>query len=88
MALDMKETLEQQVKIHNSRKNSEKQVNPEDYSFEFISNIYREHPPSYNKLQYEQELRKQAEEQQRRKKNLDYMSEEEYKLNANQLNVK
>ena len=43
-------------------------------SFQFISNLYRDHPPSYNKYQYQEELRKQAEEQKSKKKSLNYMS--------------
>ena len=83
----MKETLDQQVRIYNYKKHSDRVVNPEEMSFQFISHLYREHPPSYNKHEYQQQLRKQAEEQRNRKKNLNYMSEEQYKLNMNQLNV-
>lgn len=84
----MKETLDQQVKIYNYKKQSQKNTNPEDASFQFISDLYRAHPPAYDKNKYYEDLRKQAEEQRNRKKQANYMSDEEYKLNINQLNVK
>lgn len=53
LTINMKETLDQQVKIYNYKKYSDKQQNPEDSSFKFISDIYRDHPPAYDKHQYQ-----------------------------------
>lgn len=41
----------------------------------------------YNKREYSEYLKKQAEEQNERKKLHKYMSEEEYRINLNHLNV-
>lgn len=42
---------------------------------------------SYDKKEYSEYLRRQAEEQKKRKEYSKYMTEEEYRLNLNQLNV-
>ena len=84
---EVKETLDQQVKQHNYKKFEDSKINPEHYSYGVIGNIFRERAASYDKAKYVEELRMQAEEQKRKKKLENYMSEEEYRLNMNQLNV-
>ena len=84
---EVKETLDQQVKQHNYKKFEDSKINPEHYSYGVIGNIFRERVASYDKAKYVEELRMQAEEQRRKKKLENYMSEEEYRLNMNQLNV-
>lgn len=56
----MKDTLAQQVKIHDRKKMEEKMSNPEDSSFEFINEVFRDKPPTYNKSQYFSDLKVQA----------------------------
>lgn len=87
MTNSMKQTLDEQVKIYNYKKHSEKNVNPEDVSFGFIQNVFREHPPAYDKNKYYEELRMQAQEQKQRKRQANFMTDEEYRFNRNQLNV-
>ena len=49
--------------------------------------MFEDRPPKYDQKKYYEDLKKQAEEQKLKKKQLEYMSEEEYKFNRNQLNV-
>ena len=48
----MKETLDQQVKAHNYKKFEESKINPEQYSYGVISNVFRERGASYDKAKY------------------------------------
>jgi hypothetical protein len=49
--------------------------------------MFRQKPPAYDKNKYIEELRLQAEEQKRKRKMENFMTEDEYKFNVNQLNV-
>ena len=84
---NMIDSLQKQVKVYQNKKEQERRINPEDYSFNFMSEVFKNKYPSYNKHQYYEELRQQAEEQRKKRKKQFYMSEQEYKLNKNQLNV-
>lgn len=48
----MLHTLDNQIMVHNIRKMSEKHTNPEDNSFKFINNMFREKPAAYDKQKY------------------------------------
>lgn len=52
-----------------------------------IGNIFKEKQSPYDKRQYSEYLKRQADEQNQRKMRHKYMSEEEYRINMNQLNV-
>lgn len=84
----MKETLDQQVKIQSYKRAEEHRVNPEENSFAVISNMFREKPSPYDKRQYSDYLRMQAQEHKRKQNEWNHMSEQEYRLNLNQLNVR
>lgn len=49
---EVKETLDQQVKEHNYKKFEESKINPEQYSYGVISNVFRERAASYDKAKY------------------------------------
>lgn len=49
------------------RRTIEGKVNPEEASYEFISNMFRPKEQAYNKEAYKQELARQAEEQRQRR---------------------
>lgn len=72
----MMHTLDTQLKVQNIRKHEEKQMNPEENSFRFIDNMFREKPAAYDKHKYSEELKNQAEQQKQRKKIHKYMSQE------------
>ncbi len=82
----MKDTLEMQLQLLQHRRSEEKNSNPEQ-SYSFISGIFREKKAPFDKQQYCSFLEKQAQEQRLNKHQQHYMSEEEYRLNANQLTV-
>jgi hypothetical protein len=82
----MKDTLEMQLQLLNHRRSEEKSSNPEQ-SYSFINGIFREKKAPFDKQQYSQFLEKQAQEQRLNRQQQHYMSEEEYRLNANQLTV-
>ena len=63
----MKEVLTQQMREQAKRRTIEGKVNPEEVSYEFISNMFRPKEQKYNKEIYKQELAKQAEEQRQRR---------------------
>lgn len=52
-----------------------------------MSGVFKDHKRHYNKHEYSMFLDRQVEEQKRNKMQHKYMSEEEYRYNANQLNV-
>jgi hypothetical protein len=69
------------------RKEEEHRMNPEQASYSFISNVFREKKPAYDKKEYSMFLDRQSEEQRMKRLSQRYMSEEEYRYNSNQLNV-
>ena len=83
----MKQTLNKQVENHQWKSEQERRSNPADASYAVIGSLFREKPSPYNKKEYSEYLRKQAEEQSNRKMKEKFMSEEEYRINMNQLNV-
>jgi hypothetical protein len=83
----MKDTLEKQLELLNYKKNEETKANPEQASYSFIGNMFREKKAAFDKKEYAAFLAHQAEEQRNNKLQQRFMSEEEYRLNANQLNV-
>lgn len=85
--IEMRDTLEQQVEIHNHRKQEEGRPNPEQATYAFISNIFRERKAPFDKKEYSLFLERQAEQQRLSRRQQQFMSEEEYRLNANQLHV-
>jgi hypothetical protein len=85
--LEMKDTLEKQLQLLNCRRSEEKSGNPEQVTYSFINNMFREKKAPFDKREYSQFLDKQAEEQRLHKLQQHFMSEEEYKYNSNQLNV-
>jgi hypothetical protein len=85
--LEMRDTLEQQVEIHNHRRQEEGRPNPEQATYAFISSIFRERKAPFDKKEYSLFLERQAEEQRLTRRQQHYMTEEEYRLNANQLHV-
>ena len=52
-----------------------------------LGNLFREKKSPYDKREYMEYLRKQAEIQNSRRRKDKYMTEQEYKMNINQLNV-
>lgn len=83
----VKEYLDFQVVNHNHRLSEEKKIKPSDYSYSLLDNLFRERRSPYDKKQYYEYLRHQKDEKLEKKKKEGYMSEEEYKMNMNQLNV-
>ena len=83
----MKQTLNKQVENHQWKAEQERRSNPEEASYAVIGNLFREKPSPYNKKEYSEYLRRQAEEQSSRRMKDKFMSEEEYRINMNQLNV-
>ena len=83
----MKDTLERQLEVLHKKREEEGKTNPEQANYSFISNIFRDKKPAYDKKQYSMFLDKQHEEQRMNKMSEKYMNEEEYRLNSNQLNV-
>lgn len=57
----MKETLDQQIKLHNQKGEEEKKTNPEDISYAVIGNVFKEKITPFDKRQYSEYLRRQAE---------------------------
>ena len=45
----MKDTLERQLEDLNKKKEEEHKINPEQHNYSFISNIYRDKKPTYDK---------------------------------------
>ena len=83
----MKEVLDNQVIVNQRKKSEEKKMNPEENSYSVIGNVFRNRDSSFDKKKYYEFLTFQEKEQNRRKKNFNHMTDEEYKLNFNQLNV-
>jgi hypothetical protein len=79
--------LDHQVRELTKKRTIDSKVNPEELSYEFISNMFRPKEQTFNKELYKQELLKQAEEQRMRRQRENHMSEEEYRINMNQLSV-
>lgn len=79
--------LSHQIREHSKKRGFENKVNPEEASYQFISNMFRPKQQTYNKEIYKQELLRQAEEQRLKKQMENHMSEEEYRINMNQLSV-
>jgi len=52
-----------------------------------MSGVFKDHKKHYDKQEYSMILDRQVVEQKRNKMQHKFMSEEEYRLNANQLNV-
>lgn len=83
----MKDTLQQQLEMLNYKRMQETKTNPEQISYSFIGNIFREKKAAFDQKEYASFLTRQAEEQRNSRIQQKFMSEEEYRLNANQLNV-
>lgn len=84
----MRDTLEMQLQLQNIKKTEESRINPEQANYSFISNVFTNKRPTFDKNEYSKILDRQVEEQRMNRLKQDkYMSEEEYRYNANQLNV-
>lgn len=84
---EMKNTLDRQVEFHTYVNKEKNRFNPEENSYRALGGLFKDKPASYDKRAYSEYLKKQAEEQTNRKKKDQLMSEEEYLINMNQLNV-
>jgi hypothetical protein len=73
--LEMRDTLEKQVQLLNSRRQEEGKVNPEQATYSFINGIFREKKPSFDKKEYSLYLEKQAEQQRLNRLQQKYMSD-------------
>lgn len=85
--IEIKDTLQRQIQLLHQKKKEQSLTNPEQNNYSFFNSIFRERKASVDKKEYNSYLQKQAEEQRLNKLQQHYMSEEEYRLNANQLNV-
>ena len=83
----MKDTLEKQLQVIHQKKEEEHKFNPQQANYSFISGIFRDKKPTYDKKEYSMFLDRQSEEQKKNKLSQKYMNEEEYRYNSNQLNV-
>ena len=63
----VKQVLDSQVQDHIRKKRVESQFNPEDASYGFISNMFREKEQAFDKDLYKRELQRQAEDHKRKK---------------------
>jgi hypothetical protein len=72
----VKEMLDHQVRELAKKRTLESKPNPEDASYEFISNMFRPKEQAFNKEAYKRELERQAEEQRQRRLKENHMSEE------------
>lgn len=72
----MKDTLEKQLQLLNYRRNEQKNANPEQATYSFINNIFRQKKAPFDKKQYSSFLDKQAEQQRLNKQQQRYMNEE------------
>jgi hypothetical protein len=83
----VKQMLDYQVRELAKKRTIENKVNPEDASYSFIASMFRPKEQTFDKQLYKDELGRQAEEHRLRKLKQNHMSEEEYKINMNQLSV-
>lgn len=83
----MRETLDNQVLTHQRKLSQERMTNPEENSYKVIGDVFRDKAKTYDKKQYYEFLNYQEKEQNLRKKKANFMNDEEYKYNLNQLNV-
>ena len=84
---EFKEVLDSQVIINQRRKSEEKRINPEENSYSVIGNVFRDKSAIHDKKKYHEFLTYQEQQQSMKKKRENYMNDEEYKYNMNQLNV-
>ena len=75
------------MKFHSQQVVDSKRADPEDHSYKMMGNMFRDRAASYDKKEYYEYLRRQAEEQNYRKKRWNFMNEQEYRYNMNQLKV-
>lgn len=61
--MEMKDTLEKQLEHLNKKRQQERGINPEQHNYSFISGIFRDKKPAYDKRQYSMFLDKQSQEQ-------------------------
>ena len=73
---NVKETLDQQVQMHNFQKQEEQRVNPEQNSYSVIGTMFRNKVSPYDKKQYSEYLKNQAVEQKRRRNEWNHMTDE------------
>lgn len=57
--VEMKDTLEKQLEVLHKKREEETKRNPEQANYSFISNIFRDKKPAYDKKQYSMFLDKQ-----------------------------
>lgn len=58
----MKKTLEWQVAVHQQKAEQEKKVNPEELTYGVIGNMFKPRHIPYDKREYSDYLRRQAQE--------------------------
>jgi hypothetical protein len=63
----VKQILDEQVKQLNKKRHEDSKINPEDISYDFISNMFRPKEQTFDREKYKRELQQQAEEQRQRK---------------------
>ena len=62
--------------MHKYKEQENKKTNPEDNSYSVIGNVFKERQSPYNKHEYAEYLKRQAAEQNIKKRKEKYMSEE------------
>ena len=87
LSQEMKETLDNQVFTHQRKLSRDRITNPEENSYSVIGDVFRDKAKTYDKRQYYEFLNYQEKEQNLRKRKANFMNDEEYKYNLNQLNV-
>lgn len=83
----MKQTLHQQIERNTEQIKENSKTNPEDVAYHVINDIFKQKSIPIDKRAYSDYLKMQAEEHATRRKQERYMSDEEYRINMNQLNV-
>lgn len=73
---EMKKILDFQIEQQKHRIEEEKKANPEDVTYGVLRNIFKEKEIPFNKKEYSEYLRKQAEEHKEREKLNRYMSDQ------------
>ena len=70
----IKSTLDDQVRYHSQQALNSKRSNPEEHSYSVIGNMFRERNSPYDKKEYSDFLRRQADEQNNRKRKWNFMN--------------
>ena len=71
---EIKQTLDSQVRYHSQQALENKKSNPEDNSYSVIGNMFRERNCSYDKKEYSDFLRRQAQEQNSQRRKWNFMN--------------